>query len=182
MVMHTVGISISSYNGSTDFTSRWGYQFYLTMGISRCAIPEGQPYLPCEPGIHTSSCADFVPSIHFIDIISLSFLLSIILRKMKTATLLVLPALFWASSAATLDQLFRLKTTDPGACGAKLPVVQSWLADTIALVDSALQGLQSYQTDSSIRRNLAAWFQIRSTKANDVNKSDLGKFNTVQRE
>ncbi|KAF4633311.1 hypothetical protein G7Y89_g4804 [Cudoniella acicularis] len=59
-----------------------------------------------------------------------------------------------------------MKTSGLGSCDAtQTPIIDSWLADTILLVDSALLGINSYQTDTSIQRNLGAFFGISSTRA-----------------
>jgi len=100
---------------------------------------------------------------------------------MKLAILLVLPAFVCGSNAATVADLFQTKNSGPGTCSAtNAPIVESWLQDTIKLVDFALQGLNAYQTDTSIQRNLAAFFSIRATKAGAVNANDRSKFTTVQ--
>jgi hypothetical protein len=102
---------------------------------------------------------------------------------MKTPTLLVLPALFWVSSAVTLNDLFQVKTTSNGACNAaQQTILESWLTDTNTLVNTALAGLPNYNADESLRRNLATWFSIRVTRQNLMNQADRGKATTVQRE
>jgi hypothetical protein len=121
-----------------------------------------------------------VSSIHFIDTISLSPILSIISHNMIVAILLVLPALFWASGAVNLEDLFQLKDTGPGACGDDLQFVQEWFSDTINLVDTAIEGLGSLGTDVSMQKNLGSWFKIRVTSKGAINKADQTKFNTVQ--
>ena len=100
---------------------------------------------------------------------------------MIVAILFVLPALFWASSALTLQDLFQLKNTGPGACsGNDLLIVQEWLSDTINLVETAIEGLGSLNTDVSMQRNLASWFKIRMTSKGAVNQVDKKKLTTVQ--
>jgi hypothetical protein len=99
---------------------------------------------------------------------------------MKFVTLLILPAFVWGSNAATVPDLFETKNNGPGTCSSTdAPIVESWLQDTIKLVDYALQGLNAYKTDISLRRNLAAFFSIGGTK-NGVFAKDQSKFDTVE--
>ncbi|KAG9229720.1 hypothetical protein BJ875DRAFT_181156 [Amylocarpus encephaloides] len=105
------------------------------------------------------------------------------LHTMKLFRPLILPALVWGSDAATIVDLFNTKGgTGLGACSAtQVPIVESWLQDTVELVDFALQGLSSYKTDRFIQRNLGAFFSIRTTKAGNVFAQDQAKFATVEK-
>jgi len=101
---------------------------------------------------------------------------------MKTPTLLALPALFWLSSAATLNDLFVVKTAGNGLCTtAQQTAISSWLVDTETLVDALLKAIPKYDTDESLRLNMAAFFSIGITKAGSMNKGDIGKANTIKR-
>lgn len=103
-----------------------------------------------------------------------------VLFTMKFPTYLILPVLLGLSNAVNIDTLFNTKATGPGSLGANKAIVQSWLDDTVLLVDAALAGANAYETDPNVRNNLFAYFGIRPTKLGKVYKADADRLTQVQ--
>ena len=98
-------------------------------------------------------------------------------------TILVFPVFAWVAIAATVSDLFNTKSSGPGSCDStQNPIIESWLADTITLVDTALNGIQAFSMDKFLQRNMAAFFSIRTTKAGNPFAQDQAKFSTVESE
>ncbi|TVY26796.1 hypothetical protein LHYA1_G004369 [Lachnellula hyalina] len=105
---------------------------------------------------------------------------------MRLSTFLVFPALFWASNGQNINQLFHtVPIPGAGSCsGAQSLALNSWLTDTLTLVNAAMDDLKTFDmgnVDATPRltRNLIAWFKVRVTKGRRVNEGDTGKITTI---
>jgi len=100
---------------------------------------------------------------------------------MRLSTFLVFPALFWASNGQNINQLFHtVPIPGGGSCsGAQSLALNSWLTDTLTLVNAGVQDLNTFKMDNvdatpRLTRNLIAWFKVLITKDRKLNAGDTG--------